>query len=579
MSKQTFKRPSKSKKEIRLEKAGKVAKSLTKVAAAAAPLVANLLPGPAGTIAKTLLSSLNDDAWWQKHPGESATTNTPIALVEHSGTILAGGSTLNYTTSYARAQVAFMHSTVATLSNANQYLISACFMPTINQVNQFIIPHIRAVVNAVPLVSAARYRDVLANNATLYAVWQTLKKFEYLTRHTPAYMTTYDDVIFPILQSSNAEVLQAQIKRVADALQANVRLPHTLCEYLGWRFGRVYKSANSAKAGQIMYNAFPVEWTIDDVKDYITQLITYTSLNNELVQANADLYTVYASHDQAVHIKDDSQYVYDLKEWMLRMNLSFVQRLTPVDNEVDSRYIARPVVIDSALSNPEVFMASTVSTAIPARLPSNASEDVTTYDVLFPVMECNVYMPAPKTFDGAFTGALELYDSFSISNTTPTTTSRIGYVGETVTASGGFRSKFVLLTVFQPKVPIAPNGTRELGSGTVGYSVPELLNALIACKSLDLYNMGVYVNAHYPTDSHTSDMNTGWTNLDLTAISIDTAFVPPDTIVVEHNYAMANLCSVSRPRSASRDKEEREIRSEVKDFVNEVTPSDTVIID
>lgn len=523
-------------------------------------VVGRYAPGTAGTIGNLVADIFNHPEWWQSHPGDPVTLNSPLAMVAGSGTPYPKGPAM--TVVYPRAQYGVILSSPMTRPSS-KFVDAAAFMPTEIQVNQFILPHVRAVVNAIPLQSVAAYRSCIMANAQLYAYWQTLKKWAYLAKHTPPYMSSFDDPAFPMLQARNAEKLQALIKRVYEALSANVRLPHTLCEYLAWRFGRVYKSTASAKAAYISYDALDPNANVSNITDAISAAIEFTSTDVEFQQANTDLFTVYASHDQEVHIAEDTQCQFDKKEWMLRINLNVVD--TPNSGttvHMDGADVPKAVIIDSDLDNATVFMSSTVSTVVPTTTPTGLSRGVTK-DVLFPVISATAYYTGIT--DTPTAG--ELFQAWDNAKTPGTASQQYG---KQVIAA----SRFYSIEMSQKTWGVANDGsvaTYQPGDDdTSNESRGTVLGRLMACKSLDCYNMGVYLSVKVQN-------STQWANMDVTAISMDMGMVPAETIRIEHNYALANLVDVHRARSQSKVALEKEALSETVAFVNEVTPSDTTV--
>ena len=129
-----------------------------------------------------------------------------------------------------------------------------CMFVDQRMVTQYLMPQVRKVINAVTLQDAADYASALEVNATIYALWRNLQKWDFLLKHGQTFLPTIADGAFPMLTNASAAFLQSTITRLEEYLRANVRLPHTLCEYLTWRYGRVFRSNASAKAAFVMYD-------------------------------------------------------------------------------------------------------------------------------------------------------------------------------------------------------------------------------------------------------------------------------------------------------------------------------------
>lgn len=323
----------------------------------AAGIASKFLPGIGGTIAKGIAGIFNDPEWWQHVPGDAITLNAPLRLISDGNDV--------------QVRVALVEISSFRLATDT---VGEVMMCDDDMITQYLMPNIRKVVNAVPLQAAESYKTVLKTNATIYAIWRTLKKWDYLTKHGNTYIASMNDGMFPLFQVENSAQLQSAINRLEEHLRSHVRLPHTLCEYLAWRFGRIYKSNSSAKSAFIMYDAFPIEGSVDNLWSFIEARMSTVSSTPELQQANADLYNAYLDHDMMVEIRDETQGVYDVKEFLLRTNFDYA-RVTHTDEPMNN------VFLDSGLDNQTTFMASTVSTTC----GSNAA--------LFPVRSVRFYVP------------------------------------------------------------------------------------------------------------------------------------------------------------------------------------------
>lgn len=467
----------------------------------AAGIASKFLPGIGGTVAKGLANLFNDPEWWQSVPGDAITLNTPLrtVLLKQAPSVQPG----QHSQHAARYTFGEFTSTEGSSMTAGDYVMQ----PTDAMVTQYLMSEIRKVVNAIPLQTADSYKKVLGANATAYALWRNLLKYDYLLKHGQTYLPSFNDSAFPILQVENAATLQSYINRLEEYLRASVRLPHTLCEYLAWRYGRIYKSNDSAKSGLILYDVIPITSSMDKYAAVIQALTTVNSTTTELQQANADLYNTYYDHDQAVVIRDDTQFVFDKKEFMLRTNLDLGSSGDETQNIIN---------IDSSLDNPTSFMASTVST--------RAGSD----GALFPVVGGFAYIPADEFI---------LDQAKFILGNQPLLTRKLGTAWVYTNLSSG-----------------NPTNTADY--------VAEALVATMACKSLDIYNKNIWLVVGSTT---ASDAFSYW--YDLTAISIDAGQVTDLVLANEQVYAFANLVHMDRKRGDTYAQAEKQVARDTANLV------------
>jgi hypothetical protein len=418
-----------------------------------AGIASKFLPGLGGTIAKGVANILNDPEWWQSVPGEQITMNVPlrIASLGKSTDTVEGLGTPNIFS----ARGAFLDFMSGSTNDGYPFGV---IDPDEQMVTQYLMPQIRKVVNAVPLQEATAYRDVFAANAEVYAIWRHLKKCDYLLKHGQTYLPNINDSVFPVFQVQNAAWLQSTINRLEEYLRANVRLPHTLCEYLAWRFGRFYRTHASKRAGIVSYSPIALSGEVDDFNDRIAELFTVPSSSEAHQKANSDLFNAYFDHDLMVEVRDDTQLTYDPKEFALRTNLD-IQRSS-------SNPTGIPVYIDSALDNTTVFMASTVSTKW---IADDGTGSALSARSLFPVSLLSIYYYSDREIRQDEDGVL------------------IGKAG------------------WNNRVITGAQTVEELGDFT-----------LALLKSMDVYNKNVYKRLRYGPESVVFDVTQASTDLGVT---------------------------------------------------------------
>lgn len=485
---------------------GKLGSVIGKVGGLAARF-GGLIPGVGGIISTVgkVAESVNDPEWWRHVPGTGVSTNIPLQNTE-------------YMVSSAR-QAAALRPAIAEYTVANGVrlptgddpaaidaavvqhsftLPGECgvITPSKELMDTYILARVREVVNAVPLQRVEAYQEELTAKATAYALKHNFDKFIYLSKTGKTFMPTLTDGSFPVLAAENYATLVGFRDRLAEYCSASVRLPHTLCEYLAWRFGRIYRSGESAKTGYILYNILDMAAPMSAWQTLVDSLLGFesapTSFYNrtdvlplEKSAAATDLYNSYKDHVQDVKITDDTQYHYDPKEFVLRTNLDVGAGDYP-DPEL--------IYMDSDLDEQTTFMASTVSTYAGGQ-------------VLFPVSGFQIYE----------VGSAPLSAYLSDSDPGPT-------VFNPRTAAEKAWRVFYLN-------PVIRLTTADSSSPLPAYAVV----ALALCKSLELYNQEIYITDVFMTSISNFPI------IDATTMSQDLARVTGDVIRNTHTYAFANL--------------------------------------
>lgn len=489
----------------------------------AAGVASKFLPGVGGAVSKGLANLFNDPEWWQSVPGNALTLNAPLIAFQSLGR--SEKTALDTPASYYQERVAIGE--FVSISDSNAENGTAVIEPTVNMITQYLMPEIRKVVNAIPLQGASSYRTVIAVNATVYALWRNLKKYDYFLKHGTTYIPNTNDKAFPILQVENASWLQSTINRLEEYLRANVRLPHTMCEYLAWRFGRIYKSNNSAKSAIILYNVLPMTTAIEAYNSLISRLFSAISASPAVQMANTDVYNAYFDHDYMVEIQDSTQFVYDLKEFMLRTNLDIAPKAsgaTVINTPLN------PVVIDSAMDNPTTFMASTVST-----LGVDASSDGTAVQLVHCTAAfCYEFCNGKTLYCGEFNGDRIIW----------------------LKPINALDTKWGVTELKSQYVSYPGDSTFDI---TKSYF--NAMKQLQICKALDIYNKEILI-ALAIKDENVA----GW--FDLTTLSIDMGTVEDAVIGIEQTYAFANMVDIDRKTSMSYAKAEKLVARDTANLID-----------
>lgn len=564
----------------------------------AAKIAGKFLPGVGGIIANAAGDLLNDPEWWQSVPGDAVTLNEPLRIAEHAvsrDVVNAAGSPR--TLYNPRAAILEVSSGCYGVNGSDEN-VSTVMRITELEATQYLMPEVRKVVNAITLQDAQYYAQAYESAASLYAIWRDLRKIDYMCKHGQTYIASMNSPSFPLFQTKNAAWLQATINRLEEYLRANVRIAHTTCEYLAWRFGRVYKSNASAKSALVVYTTLGLDCTPEQYDTAISQLMQMVAKNPSVQKANTDIYNAYIDHDYMVEVRDDTQFRYDMKEFMLRLNSQYRSGdcartyTTGGDIEADlPPYLA----LDSSLDNPTVFMASTVSSH-----GIQAGEDA----CLFPVAGYRVYgvTPAQLGPDGPITNEILTGVYPVIVSNGPDAVQNAKdhsagwYAAHPYNAPDTDPIKIETMWVaFNVRCfrafTINPAGSAPT---TAQYKevMQQLIMNLMVCKSVDLYNVGIYVYLLYRGTNPsgiggdpynldgTSASSTLSSMVDLTALSIDAATPTATTIGTEQIYAFANLVAMDRKHSMSYKQAEKLVARDTANLVESldvasVAPSGT----
>lgn len=514
----------------------------------------NLIPGVGGIVSTVgKMVSKNDPEWWRHHAVQGVTTNIPLQQTDHQ--IVSGayaskdgevGSPINVTAVNLRPAVlefaaADRFPAVATGPFYPKLLDrDTVINPTREQASTYILQNVRKVVNAIPLQSVEAYMQVLQVNATAYALRHQLDKWIFMSKHNAPYMPSMMDGSFSLLAPANYSTLVALRDRLSQHLSASVRLPHTLCCYLAWRFGRMYRSSNDAKAAFVSYDVLAVDTPIAQVEWMVSKLIgfsagsdslnTYTLTNGELNAAQADLYNAYIKHDQSVIINDETQCMFDAKEFVLRTNCDIVSEKAANFGEV----LLDQIFMDSSLDNPTTFIASTTSTAY------RTSGDTTTQLPLFPIRTVSALFYTDFNTAYALNEAASVsVDSVRVGPIVQPGTPIISNSLETYAPSKGWNRMDIFRFIGATFSPLI----LEMGdfpTPTNGWFAPMLCSMF--AKALEYYNVEIYGAFAWDVvviegTNHLVPVKA----IDLTTSSYDMALTTGDILKTTQTYAFANL--------------------------------------
>lgn len=512
--------------QARVKKGGGFLSKIGGFVKKALPVAAKLIPGPVGLAAKAASSIFNDPEWWQYRLGGGVSTNVPLSDVNYNVGPGISNTPARKVADFHCAIVEFVgqntvkvawNNTVPTVTVGDT--LSAVITPSAEMISSYLLPPVRRVVNAVYLQSVESYTYAFQSGANIYAMWRQLLKLKYLSEHAEPYMPNIFDGSIPILMAENKALLDSLITRCEEKLRSSIRLPHTLCEYLAWRYGRVYRTNSSHKAGLVMYNVIELNAPTSVYVQFINKCFD-NLVGAGVAQANADLYNAFLDHDYAVVIADDTQMRYDAKEFVLRTNLDLSGDGPSSLNDVSPDII----VMDSDLPCAETFTASTVSTI------GQLTESGGALETLMPVKSAAFYVWASNVLVRTGTPL----SGFKLASPVQGSGYRFEVSGPTI----------VGLTTTTGSAGNVPVSSITLAQLDALYTALQLARL---CKQMDCYNMEVYFAVNGPATNGT-DVYWAGSYFDVTALAIDTGFVQNDIIGNEHRIAFANLTQPDRKR-------------------------------
>lgn len=313
-----------------------------------APIAAGFIPG-VGPIASQLLSTLNDDEWYEKYASSGAAFNELLVtrLVD-GGLNGAGKPKLNV---IPRAAFAFVQTGIAIDVKARE-----TWEPST-------IAYIREKTQNVLVDDTSKYGDAIIAGAKILALYFTIEKYVRFAQKQPLNIPRLTDLIVPI-KPGNLNTFIGIRDSLKQYIQSTVRLPYALTEAIRWRFGTSFHSFNTGQPGYIMYDFIDFT-TVPTVSafnvwdsNYLTLVTTEISVLQNLImgtgRAMADVRLAYVDHAQRLDVEDPH---YDEKEFNLRLNLTSYLQGSPYGGEMIE------LIKDSRLAQSPAIQASTLSTS------------------------------------------------------------------------------------------------------------------------------------------------------------------------------------------------------------------------
>jgi hypothetical protein len=321
-----------------LNLAGSVLPSVLSMVPVAGPLLAKVASAVTG----------NDDEWFSEFTAAGATFNelladTKLSEEEHMRLVTPGMMSI---------QVDVLEDAPnASATYESQYL-------------PILLAYIRKKTNNVLVTTESDYWTAFVTASKLYAIYYTLQKYVDLTADLPTNIPALTGAI-PCINPINYSAMVGIVDSLANYLKITIKLPYAWTEYLRWRFGTMFLSENTGKAGLISYDykyltqsgllVFDANCTpalIAAMIDSFKGQLAATS------RAAADINLAYEDHQIRYNVEKRH---YDAKEFNLRCNLnSDSTRGIPSEGW---KPLGTLVYLDSRLDQNAAVQAVTLSTA------------------------------------------------------------------------------------------------------------------------------------------------------------------------------------------------------------------------
>jgi hypothetical protein len=356
-----------------------------------APFAASFIPGIGGMASK-ILSTLNDDDWFDEFKGAGASFNELLKVHEEHFSENVGDN-IHYV---HRLNVQVGVAEVLTDINTNDVVK--------NEVLSSILAFVRKKTNNVLVDDTDAYWRAFTATARLHAIYYTLKKYVKLGQAIPLNLPGIAGAV-PAIQPK----VYNQLVGMADALEAYLKtcsgLPYPFAAYLRWRFGTMFASENTGKPALIAYD-YPLVKNGSTVKGWTAKDFPESSSLIDAIQAAIDVEKANiaasgrASSDFAVAYSDSGikydvePFHYDEKEYNLRCNMRVLGQAGGNESSVAGNHL---VVLDSRLDMNAAIQAVTISTP--------DVDDLTGEDkcyTLFPIrgISAFIYCPNKTLFTG-----------------------------------------------------------------------------------------------------------------------------------------------------------------------------------
>lgn len=470
----------------------------------AAPVAANFIPG-VGPLASQLLSTLNDDEWFDKYNSAGASFNEMLT----TKVIIAPDSTRKKPKISVQPRAAFMRfATDVALGNKSlKDIYGSSLLATI-----------RDKTNNVLVSNVEDYYTAFASSARLLAIYYTLEKYTMFAKTQPINIPVIDQLIEGI-SPTNINKLNGMKESLKNFISSTIRLPYALTEAIRWRFGTMFHTFNTGQPGFVTYDIINIiEFHADSLQIDIQQL--QAEIMNA-GRASADIYTTFKNHIQRLDVEKAH---YDEKEFNLRHNLT----LGEFEN-LKGEFLF-DLIKDSRLANSPAVQASTLSTNI-----WTPSSNVHTNLALFPV-EVELDINGPLTISRIYHYITHDLDSYKLTDPQLTFLKSVSKSGWNAIDMGNFYNDlhYVEDSSSTGKIQLASNTTRNTIADLVSNNLVTSLAA-----SMGIYRKALRTGFRYdPLSASYVELDF---KMDSDLISYDLAKIAGETLLSIQTAAIRNL--------------------------------------
>jgi hypothetical protein len=338
------------------------------------PLVAKggapIIQGIGGAL-RNVLSTMNDDEWFSHYDGNGATFNELLTSYADTAT----DNTRNFVA-------------LKVYGGLVGYLMSDRTEGVYyNQFMSHMLAYIRSKTNNILQDDVTTYQRVYFNVVKLYEIYYSLRKWENFMLQTPANAPTIINVTKAYIPE-NVNVTRGIADNLESYLKATVKLPYALASYIRWRFGTIFLTSNTKRAGFASYDPlYTVATAVDATTHDVTVKTAYATaqsilphnntgaatpsqiasaieaLKSQLItdgRALSDFAYAYADHEVKYDVEDRH---FDEKEFCLRQNIARYNMCIPTAGPVKTMFDdgAVEILMDSRLDMNAGIQALTIS--------------------------------------------------------------------------------------------------------------------------------------------------------------------------------------------------------------------------
>lgn len=320
-------------------------KGLQKVA----PVAAGMIPG-VGPIASQLLSTLNDDEWFDEFKSAGASFNE-LLTTDVDNRI--GTSNV-----FIYPRGAFAHVPI----EEPEAGVKDVIFPSM-------LAFIRQKTNNVLADDIDSYYQVIIASIRLYEIYYTMEKLSQFSMKLPVNIPLVTD-LFKSIAPENLNTFIGIKDSLKSYLQSTIRLPYALVEAIRWRFGTMFHSFNTGQPGFVNY--YPIITRAEGNSPRLSGMGTPNQFDEaiKMIQqrmiipagrAAADIKMAYGDHQIKYDVEAPH---YDEKEFNLRANMSSYANTASSTVDVTNFVSTARLIKDSRLASSPAIQASTLSTSI-----------------------------------------------------------------------------------------------------------------------------------------------------------------------------------------------------------------------